>query len=54
MSLLSKLTRNPDKRDFAMLMIVSLRQVGETGSIDYDPDDFKLRLGTGTQFFLTN
>jgi len=48
MSLLRKLTRNPSERDFAMLMIDSLRRVGERRSIDYEPDVFKLRLGDET------
>src|SRR5262245_57052985 len=54
MSFWSKLTRNPNKRDFAMLMIGCLRRAGESRPIEYDSSEFKLRLGDETQFFLAN
>lgn len=44
MAFLSRLFR-PSPSRFARMVIRALRQAGETGSIEYDPDELKLTVG---------
>ncbi|MBX7218821.1 MAG: DUF1444 family protein [Blastocatellia bacterium] len=56
MGFFKRLMGKPDQDDFAKMMMDALRRAGETRSIEYDPDDFKLRINgeNGQQLWLGN
>jgi hypothetical protein len=55
MGLLGRLLNRPLSQDaFAKLVIKRLRASGETGSVDYDPAEFRLQKSGDHNFFLHN
>lgn len=55
MGLVDRLFNRPLSQDgFAKMVIKRLRASGETGSIEYDPTQFRLSITTDHVFFLTN
>lgn len=55
MGILRRLIGKPDRNDFAQIVMDALRQAGETRPIEFDPEDFKLKIdGDKFQFWLGN
>jgi uncharacterized protein YtpQ (UPF0354 family) len=51
---INRLLGKPDQDDFARIVTDALRRAGNTESIEYDPQGFKLVMAGGTQMYLAN